>query len=173
MRDPRTEYLEAVYGQLIGDLAYPVDKNGNFLDTFAIRPGIAWHLVRAGWRKPNNTDGIALREVGTPEEAWDDPQIKPRKVHGPGVFEDAVTWVPASDPDDPLEDIQNMTMAQIEALPADLRDEAKRRLGILPPLPTKRDPNEQLTLDSAQEWKVAPFITITDAEDVDDGHDWT
>jgi hypothetical protein len=157
------DYLQEVFEQLISDLQYPVAKNGDVLDTHAIRPGIAYHLVRAGWRKPNNADGLALRDD---EQHWDDPQIKKRKVYGPGVIEDAVTWVPVTDPDDPLEDLQNMTVAQIEALPADLRDEAKRRLGLLPPLPTKAD-SENLQ----PAWSVAPSINITDADDVE--NHWT
>ena len=48
------------------------------------------------------------------------------------MYEDACTWVPASAPDDPLDGLEQMTVAQIHALPADLRGEALRRLGMAP-----------------------------------------
>lgn len=156
----RNAYMTQVYGQLIEDLTYPVDKDGNVLDAFAIRPGIAYHLVRAGWRKPNNTDHFPL------VEEFDDPVIKKRKVNAPGVYEDAVTWVSTDEPDDPLADIENMTIREIDALPADLRIEAKRRLGLLPPVEQPEEPPQPA-------WTVKPFITITDAEEVDESTNWT
>ncbi|CKH14022.1 hypothetical protein PXH78_26995 [Mycolicibacterium smegmatis] len=149
-------YLARVYKQMLDDLHYPVSKNGDIMDASAVKAWVCWHLVRCGWRKPNNTDGFAL------VEDYDDPLIKPRKVYGPGIVEDAVTWVPATDPDDPLQNLESMTVAEIEALPDDLKVEAKRRLGLIPPQP---QPSEE-------GWSVKPFITITEADDVDDDTRW-
>lgn len=160
-RQTQQSYKARVLQQLLDDLQYPVNKDGSIMDTSWFKAAIAMHLVRAGWRKPNNTDGIALREGN--EIAWDDPEIKPRKVYGPGVFEDAITWVSVNEPDDPLDDIQNMTMSQIDALPDDLRIEAKRRLGLIP-----REPQP----DPDAGWSVKPLIHITDEEDPDDGTQW-
>jgi hypothetical protein len=153
----RSEYLQACSKQMLADLTYPVARDGTTaMDAGGVAPIIAYHLIRAGWRKPNNADGLVLIE------AYDDPLIKPRKVYGPGVYADAVTWVPADDPDDPLADLANMTMGQIAALAPDLQLEAKRRLGmeIRPPTP---EPG----------WTVQTHITITDEPDVEDGTQWT
>jgi hypothetical protein len=146
----RNWYMTAVYAQMMADLQYPVAKDGSVMDASGIKAWVCWHLVRAGWRKPNNTDRLALREE------YDDPVIKKRRVYGPGVFEDAVTWVDAAEPDDPLDNLQHMTVAEIEALPEDVRLEAKRRLGVTPAAP-QADPQPA--------WTVQPYISITDAPD--------
>ena len=149
-------YLLRVYEQILADLTYPVAKDGSIMDCNAFKAWVGWHLVRAGWRKPNNTDGVFLIEE------YDDPMIKSRRVYGPGVYEDAVQWVPFSDPDDPLGNLENMTMAQIEKLPEDLRAEAKRRLGLAPPI-------EQTPNDPA--WQVSPFVHI-ETGSMDESTDW-
>jgi hypothetical protein len=148
----RQQYMAAVYKQILDDLTYPVAKDGSIMDASGVKAWIGWHLVRAGWRKPNNSDHLPL------VEGLDDPVIKKRRVHGPGVMEDAVTWVPVSEPDDPLENLEQMTIAQVEALPDDLKIEAKRRLGLLPPVEPDLEPA----------WSVQPFITITDEPAPDD-----
>lgn len=151
VNDPKHRvYLYKVMDQLMGDLQHPVGKDGTMLYAEGFKAIVAWHLVRAGWRKPNNLDEFPL------VEAYDDPLIKKRKIHGPGVFEDACTWVPFDAPDDPLDRLADMTMGEIETLPDDLRIEAKRRLGIAPaPQP-----------DTNTGWSVSPLVTITDADDV-------
>jgi hypothetical protein len=149
-------YLARCYQQILADLTYPVDREGNVMDISAMKALVGWHLVRCGWRKPNNTDGFAL------QEEFDDPLIKSRRVYGPGVYEDAVQWVPFSDPDDPLDDLASMTMAEIEALPADLKGEAKRRLGLLP---ATEHPEPKPA------WSVRPFVHIEDAP-VDETTRW-
>jgi hypothetical protein len=154
----RAQYLQMCRKQMWADLTYPVDKDGNVMDAGGVRGTITYHLVRAGWRKPNNTDGLPL------VEAFDDPLIKRRKVYGPGVYEDAVTWVAASDPDDPLERLADMTMAQIEALAPDVRLEARRRLGMAA---------EPAAVPQPAGWTVQTHITIADEPDVDDGTVWT
>jgi hypothetical protein len=152
----RSVYLTKVYKQMLDDLTYPQAKDGSVMDASGVKAWICWHLVRTGWRKPNNTDGLAL------VEEYDDPVIKPRKVYGPGVMEDAITWIPADAPDDPLDKLEQMTVAQIEHLPEDIKLEAKRRLGILPP-PDIAAPQPA--------WSVAPHVTITD--EPDDQTAWT
>lgn len=100
-------------------LQYPVAKDGSVMGISDglnfMKPTLAYHLARCGIGPANP------------------PLIKRQAVTGPGVIEDAVRWVSADAPDDPLEHVEDMTMAQINALPEELRVEAKRRLGILPP----------------------------------------
>lgn len=158
VRNPiRNAYMSRVLEQMLGDLQYPQAKDGSIIDTKGFAHLVAWHLVRCGWRKPNNTDGVGLREE------FDDPVIKKRNVSGPGVFEDAVVWVGFNEPDDPLADIENMTIREIDELPEELRYEAKRRLGLISS-PTPADvPNF-----GVEEWSIKPHINITDAEDVGD-----
>jgi hypothetical protein len=144
--------MAAVYGQMLDDLHYPVAKDGSVMDASGIKAWICWHLVRCGWRKPNNTDNLPLIEN------LDEPVIKKRRVHGPGVMEDAVVWVGVHEPDDPLADLYTMTMAEIDCLDDDLKIEAKRRLGLLPPAEPDLQPA----------WSVQPFITITDEPEPDD-----
>ena len=150
--------MSAVYEQMLDDLQYPQAKDGSIMDASAIKPWVAWHLIRCGWRKPNNHDHLALREE------FDDPLIKKRKVNSPGVVEDAVVWVPIDAPDDPLAGIENMTMRDIEELPDELRTEAKRRLGLLITPPAE---------EPEMPWQIQPHVTITDAPYVDDETDWT
>jgi len=143
-------YMSLVMDQLLGDLQNPVGKDGTVLYTEPFKAILAWHLVRAGWRKPNTLDQLALREE------FDDPVIKKRAISGPGVMEDAVEWVGFSEPDDPLEHLDDMTMGQINALPEHLRIEAKRRQGLIPERPRAEDiPN------NVRRWSVKPVINIS------------
>lgn len=156
MRNPRRNaYMSQVYQDMLDDLQYPVAKDGSVMDASAIKAWVAWHLVRCGWRKPNDGELI---------DNYDAPVIKKRRVYGTGVMEDAVNWVGVDEPDDPLSDLPNMTMAEIEGLPEDLRAEARRRLGLAAPQPDS---------DPQPAWSVKPFITIADEPDVDDGTEWT
>lgn len=153
----RNQYMTRVYQQMLDDLQYPHAKDGSVMDASGIKAWVCWHLVRAGWRKPNNADGLPLLEE------YDDPIIKKRRVYGPGIYEDAVVWVGIDEPDDPLEHLEDMTVAQIEALPDDVKVAAKRRLGLLPP------PQPDGELRPA--WSVQPYVTIVDAPD--DETDWS
>lgn len=153
--DPRQAYLALVMAQLLGDLQHPVGKDGSTVYAEGFKAIVAWHLVRAGWRKPNNLDGLAL------QEEFDDPVIKKRSVAGPGVMEDAVVWVDSNEPDDPLEHLADMTIKQIDALPDDLRIEARRRLGLIPAMPQP---------DTENGWTVRPVFTISDADDTREGN---
>lgn len=162
-RDPaRNAYMSRVFDQMLGDLHYPQAKDGSIMDASAIKHWVAWHLVRCGWRKPNNLDQLALREE------YDDPVIKKRKVPGPGVVEDAVIWVDFNESDDPLAGVEDMTFREIEQLPEELRAEAKRRLGLAAPLP---EPPVAEQLEAP--WQIQPHVTITDAPYVDDNTAWT
>lgn len=128
------------------DLTYPVDKDGTRIDVSGFKKIIAYHLVRCGWRMD--------REKRI---------IKSRKVNARGVYVDANEWVPIDMPDDPLDNIANMTMAQIEALPPGLKAEAIQRMTgeVLPELP--ENPG----------WHVETSIRITDeADEPEDGFDW-
>lgn len=150
----KNAYMARVLAQMLGDLQYPQAKDGSIIDTKGFGHLVAWHLVRCGWRKPNNLDNFPL------VEEHDDPIIKPRKVLGPGVFEDAVVWVGFNEPDDPLEHLADMTMREVEALPDEVKYEAKRRLGMAT-TPTPDDvPNF-----GVEEWSVKTRINITDVED--------
>ena len=152
----KNSYMSRVLGQMLEDLQYPQAKDGSIVDTKGFAHLVAWHLVRCGWRKPNNLDNFALREE------FDDPIIKKRKVLGGGVFEDAVVWVGFNETDDPLEGLEDMTMREIEALPDEVKFEAKRRLGLAPAVPPRPSP-DQLEMP----WQANPLITIADAPEED------
>ena len=133
--------------KLLLDLTYPEAKDGTRVDLSAFKSIIAYHLVRCGWRM-------------VPEKRM----IKARKVNARGVYVDAIDWVPIDAPDDPLENLGSMTMAEIEALPPGLKAEAMQRISgaVLPDLP--ENPG----------WKVETSIRITDdPNEPDDGFEWT
>jgi hypothetical protein len=132
--------------RMIGDLRYPISKDGSVLDLTYFSPLIAYHLIRCGWRF--------------------DPahqQIKPRKITAKGVVEDAIEWVDVDAPDDPLADLKNMTMAQINRLPPVQRATALRRMGGA----------ESPELPGNPGWHVTTNFKIEHAPDPDDGHHWT
>ena len=129
------------------DLTYPEAKDGTRVDVSGFKAIIAYHLVRCGWRM-------------IPEKRM----IKARKINARGVVADAIDWVPINSPDDPLANLADMTMAQIDALPPGLRAEAMQRMTgeVLPDLPDNPG------------WKVATSIRITnDPDEPDDGFEWT
>lgn len=133
--------------KLLLDLTYPEARDGTRVDVTAFKAILAYHLVRCGWRM-------------VPEKRM----IKSRKVTARGVAIDAIDWVPINAPDDPLENLANMTMAEIEALPPGLKAEAMQRITgeVLPDLP--ENPG----------WHVETSIRITDDPDEpDDGFQWT
>jgi hypothetical protein len=85
----RIKEVETTMLQLVEHLKYPVDHNGHVLDMNHLPDvphTIAHHLTKLGWRHH-------------PDKAL----IKPRRVVGAGFYEDLVTYVPVSEPDDPLE----------------------------------------------------------------------
>jgi hypothetical protein len=133
--------------QLIGDLRYPVTKNGSVLDMTYFSPALAYHLTRCGWR-------IDAKKR----------KIKPRKIIARGVVDDAIEWVPIDAPDDPLENLHMMTMAEVNKLPPRERAQAMRKLTgqELPELPR----NEK-------GWHTTANMTIESAPDPQDGYRWT
>lgn len=131
---------------LMGDLRYPVSKDGSIIDMSYFTAVLAYHLVRCGWRVD-------------PERR----EIKPRRITAQGVIQGAIEWVPMDAPDDPLANLNNMTMKEINKLPPIQRAEAIRRIGgpELPDLP--RNPG----------WKTETHVNIEDAPDVNDGIEWS
>lgn len=84
----RVKEIEATMLQLFEHLKYPVDHNGAVLNMNHLPDlptTLAHHLTKLGWRFH-------------PEKAL----IKPRKVTGPGIYEDLVTYVPVDADDEPL-----------------------------------------------------------------------
>lgn len=80
--------IEATMLLMAEHLKYPVDHNGHVLNMNYLPDvplALTHHLTKLGWRCH-------------PEKAL----IKPRKVNGPGIFEDLVTYVPIDAPDEPL-----------------------------------------------------------------------
>jgi hypothetical protein len=129
----------------LADLQYPVSKDGSVLDVSAFKAIVVYHLIRCGWR---------------PDESK--REIKSRKVIGNGVIADAVEWVAMDAPDDPLDNLANMTLAEINALAPGPRAAAIARLGgTAPEIP--ENPG----------WHVRTNIQITDDPDEpDDGLSW-
>lgn len=128
----------AQFAMMIQDLRWPVTREGDVANVDYIAALVAYHLVRCGWR--NDPD----KRV-----------IKSRKVIGRGVATGALEWVGMDEPDDPLADIANMTMAEVAALSPQARMEAIRRL----------DPNRPNDLPEPKPgWQVKPNIRITDLD---------
>lgn len=138
--------LDVAMIAMLADLRYPVSKDGSVLDMTYFAPLISYHLVRCGWRP--------------------DPEKRLRKSRpliAKGVIKGAVEWVPVNEPDDPLADLSEMTMTEINALPPTLKAEALRRMG--GPETPELKPNPG--------WKVRTNLRIQDAPDVGDGVTWT
>lgn len=80
--------IETTMLQLGEHLKYPVDHQGHVLNMNYLPDvphTLAHHLTKLGWRF-------------LPEKAL----VKPRRVIGPGIPEDLVTYVPVDAPDEPL-----------------------------------------------------------------------
>ena len=123
-------------GQMMADLQYPVAPDGTVLGISDalnwLKPAICYHFARCGYGLLNP------------------PLIKAQPSEN-AIIEDAVTWVAADAPDNPLADLTNMTMGQINSLPEPTRTTALRRLGLLPP--PEPDPG----------WVQPPVVDIQDA----------
>jgi hypothetical protein len=103
---------EQTFLAMMADLHYPVTRSGDRIDLTLFKFHIAYHLTRCGWRH--------------------DPQrreIKARHVNVRGVIKDAVEWVPVDSEEDPLANLADMKMSEIQDLPPVWRAEALRRLG--------------------------------------------
>lgn len=142
--DLQPEYLAAM-NRIMSALQYPVAPDGTIVDTSFTSAVSAYHLARCGFDLVN------------------DPLIKKRAVSGPGIIVGACDWVPPDESTDPvvyrspLDDLDNMTMGQIDALPEPLRSQARERLGL---------PHDK------PGWQQKPAINIEDAPDVSDGAEW-
>lgn len=138
------EYLGAMQ-RILELLQYPVSPDGTVFDVSFISAPAAYHLARGG------VDVVRA------------PLIKKRPVSGPGIIQGACEWVRPDESSapvvysSPLDDLENMTMAQINALPEPLRGEARRRLGL---------PYEE------PGWQQVPVVNIEDAPEPDDGAEW-
>ncbi len=129
--------MEDAFAAFLSDCHYPVGKNGEVMQSTYFVTHVAYHMVRCGWR---------------PSAA---PVIKKRKVDAPGVVEDAVEWVDVNAPDDPLAGVEQMTFAQISALPEYLRRKAIRRLG------GTVDVDDDLPQMAEPAWQVTPNISYS------------
>lgn len=146
-QDDHAREMELSLVELMHDLRFPVARDGSILDASFVSPIVAYHLIRCGWRCDQQ------KRV-----------IKPRSIVAKGVVEGAIEWVPVNEPDDPLSDLDKMTMADIQKLSPSLRAEALRRMGApeTPDLPTNSG------------WHVSTSLKVEDAPDTtDDGIDWT
>ena len=139
-----TEHLAAM-DRLLDAIQYPAAPDGTVVETSFISATLAYHLARCGFDLVNT------------------PLVKKRTIGGPGIVMGACEWVEPDESSDPvvyaspLDDLQNMTMAQIDALPEPLRAEARRRLGL---------PYEE------PGWQHTPVVNIEDAPEPDDGAEW-
>ena len=131
-------YLKAM-ARIMDALDYPVAPDGEtVIDVSYVKAFAAYHLARAGFDLVN------------------DPLIVKQPITGPGIIVGACNWVDAGEDStpqhfpDPLGDVQNMTMAEIAALPERLQREAYRRLGL---------PVED------EGWHTQTQITMQDADD--------
>lgn len=132
--------------QIMEALVYPLAPDETVVDMSFTRAVAAYHLARLGFAQVN------------------EPLIKRRGVSGPGIVEGACHWV-AADADDtplvyrsPLDDLDNMTMGEINALPVPLKRAAYEKLG--------------LPFDEPG-WQQAPILNIDDAPDTAGGPEWT
>lgn len=114
---PEQVEMSQAFNTMLKDLRYPespADEQGNtsIMNTDFFAPLVAYHLVKCGWR-PNS----------------EKRKIKPRKVPQRGVVADAVEWVGMEEDDDPLHNLDTMSMREIALLPEIWKHEAIRRLG--------------------------------------------
>lgn len=128
------------------DLRYVETRTGDIIDLQGIQAAVAWHMIRCGWRP-------------IPEKRM----IKSRRIIANNVAPDAIEWVDVRESDDPLADLANMTMTEINALPVHLKAQALTRMGAAPPSNLPDNPG----------WKVETNIQIQDSPDPNDNEAWT
>lgn len=143
-REAQRREMEDAYQAFLEDCHYPVDKDGNVMDAGHFVWLVGYHMVRCGWRR------VAA------------PVIKKRPVDAPGVIEGAVEWVPVDAPDDPLANVEQMTFAEISALPEWLRRKAIRRLN------GNKDVDDDLPDMQEPAWQVTPNISVKDERPIGD-----
>ena len=109
MREAQRAYLE-----LLEVMEYPVDQNGRPHDLnhmSASTLAIAWTAALYGFRR----SAFSL--------------IKKRRITGPGVYENACTWVPSDAPDDAERDLTPGDFSDDRVRPPDVRALAAKRDG--------------------------------------------
>ncbi|RIU21392.1 phage gene 29 protein family protein [Mycobacteroides abscessus] len=143
-QDAQKAEMESAYQDFLTDCHYPQDKDGNRMDSAHFVWLVGYHMIRCGWRRSAQ------------------PLIKPRAVEAPGVVEGAIEWVPVDAPDDPLEGVENMTFAQINALPEWLKRKAIQRLN------GNQDADDDLPEMAEPAWRVTPNIAIKDERPIGD-----
>lgn len=109
----------------------PVDKHGNHYDLRYLKPVLAWHFARC-W----------------PAEFGGAPVVKRREY--PNGY---VDWVRLDEPDLPPDPLDDLSLADIAALPVEQRDAAIRRLQAGEGGPVD-DPDDRIP------WKVRTNIRI-------------
>jgi hypothetical protein len=130
----------AHFGILADALSYPRGRDGRTMQLPAdLRLMLADFLIKHGWR-------------WHPEHAT----IKRRSCAGPGTYDDAVQWVALDAPDDPLDNLDTMTLADVAQLPPELRARALERLGMAGPPATE---------PGASPWQAANTVTIVEEPD--------
>lgn len=141
-----SEEYRGAMSRLLDCLQYPVAPDGTVFDSSLFGAVAAYHLARCGFDVART------------------PLIQKRPVSGPGIIVGACEWV-STDEDaspvtysSPISDLENMTIAQIDALPEPLRREARQKLGL---------PYEE------PGWNQKPEVSIEDAPDMIDGAEWT
>ncbi len=133
--DEQKREMTAALGRFLNDCHYPASKGGDILDASYVVSIISYHMVRCGWR---------------PSAA---PVIKKRRVLAPGVIADAVEWVDIDEPDDPLENLEDMSVRELAELSPEARAAAIRRLG---------GEYENDLPETQTGWQITPNITISD-----------
>jgi hypothetical protein len=134
-REHNTE-REVNFQAMMADLHYPVTRSGDRIDLTLFKFHIAYHLTRCGWRHDP-----------------DKREIKARPVNVRGVVMDAVEWVAAEAEDDPLENLADMRMSEIQDLPPVWRAEALRRL---------TGKGAPVVPRNAKSWHVTPNVQYID-----------
>lgn len=111
--------IQRAYLELLEVMEFPVDQNGRVHDLTAMSAavmGIAWTGALYGFRRSA------------------DPLIKKRRIHAPGCYENACTWVDVRAPDDAERDLRPGDFSEDRIRPPDVRGLAARRDGEEPPV---------------------------------------
>ena len=110
--DDKNQLQQAMY-DIAEAMQYPMDNHGRRYDLRYLSPMLSYHLARAGIGK---VEGQAV--------------IKKRKLPpSPGVFDDAIEWVPLDAPSSIDDELAGRRLDDLSGLSKAARAEAIRRLG--------------------------------------------
>jgi hypothetical protein len=123
------EELNAAVADIAEALHYPVDHAGRTYDVGFLKPVIAFHLARCGFRRQEERVMIKAR----------------RLPPTPGVVADAVEWVHPNAPDSIDDELAGKTIEDIDRLSPAARAELIRRLGGNPQATAEQTPLEDRT----------------------------